>query len=328
MQPISLSRVRLVGMGMLNLMPVLNRIAVLKISPVSRLFELGRQARPGRQTGIRLNRSVPAEGQNKSWGHRLTAKAITYQQRYIKQQICISICLTQWYFCIFSNCCNFCLGAPWSSALAALSACVTVPCSSAQTSRWTDRKRFPRVGIHPVQTRVVVGGELNVGLHHVEHHLWDLVVVPAMGSTLTRSLNVETIQMYFSDLGYMLLCKTPILNLSCSLIKSRWEELMVRVSRNTLSDFRPRGTALKPGKFLRKRLLTFSSVTRSPLPPTSLLEFNWFLLLNVVAAAQVHHQLHAYSASSAMNNINVWKYRKTVRVKPSWFLPGATRYLV
>jgi hypothetical protein len=41
------------------------------------LFELGRLARPGRQTGIRLYRPVPAEGQNKSWGHRLTAKAIT-----------------------------------------------------------------------------------------------------------------------------------------------------------------------------------------------------------------------------------------------------------
>jgi hypothetical protein len=39
-----------------------------------------------------------------------------------KQTICISLCLTQWYFCIFFNLCNFCLGAPWSSALAALSA--------------------------------------------------------------------------------------------------------------------------------------------------------------------------------------------------------------
>jgi hypothetical protein len=44
------------------------------------LFELGRQARPGRQTGIRLYRPVPADGQNKSWGHRLTAKAITYHR--------------------------------------------------------------------------------------------------------------------------------------------------------------------------------------------------------------------------------------------------------
>jgi hypothetical protein len=42
------------------------------------LFELGRQARPGRHTGIRLYWPVPAEGQNKSWGHRLTAKASTY----------------------------------------------------------------------------------------------------------------------------------------------------------------------------------------------------------------------------------------------------------
>jgi hypothetical protein len=42
------------------------------------LFELGRQARPGRHTGIRLYRPVTAEGQNKSWGHRLTAKASTY----------------------------------------------------------------------------------------------------------------------------------------------------------------------------------------------------------------------------------------------------------
>jgi hypothetical protein len=41
-------------------------------------FELGRQARPGRHTGIRLYWLVPAEGQNKSWGHRLTAKASTY----------------------------------------------------------------------------------------------------------------------------------------------------------------------------------------------------------------------------------------------------------
>jgi hypothetical protein len=45
-------------------------------------IELGRLARPGRQTGIRLYRPVPPEGQNKSWGHRLTAKAITYQGRH------------------------------------------------------------------------------------------------------------------------------------------------------------------------------------------------------------------------------------------------------
>jgi hypothetical protein len=50
------------------------------------LFELGRQARPGRQTGIRLYRPVPAEGQNKSWGHRLTAKAITCQQWYLNNK--------------------------------------------------------------------------------------------------------------------------------------------------------------------------------------------------------------------------------------------------
>jgi hypothetical protein len=41
-------------------------------------FELGWQARPGRHTGIRLHRPVLTEGQNKSWGHRLTAKAFTY----------------------------------------------------------------------------------------------------------------------------------------------------------------------------------------------------------------------------------------------------------
>jgi hypothetical protein len=46
------------------------------------LFELGRQAGPGRQPGIRLYRPVLAEGQNKSWGHRLKAKAITYQGRH------------------------------------------------------------------------------------------------------------------------------------------------------------------------------------------------------------------------------------------------------
>jgi hypothetical protein len=50
------------------------------------IFELGRQARPGRQTGIRLYLPVPAEGQNKYWGHRLTDKAITYQQRYINNK--------------------------------------------------------------------------------------------------------------------------------------------------------------------------------------------------------------------------------------------------
>jgi hypothetical protein len=50
------------------------------------LFELGRQARPGRQTGIRLYLPVPAEGQNKYWGHRLTDKAITYQQRYLNNK--------------------------------------------------------------------------------------------------------------------------------------------------------------------------------------------------------------------------------------------------
>jgi hypothetical protein len=49
-------------------------------------LELGRQARPGRQTGIRLYRPVLAEGQNKSWGHRLTAKAITYQQKYLNNK--------------------------------------------------------------------------------------------------------------------------------------------------------------------------------------------------------------------------------------------------
>jgi hypothetical protein len=49
-------------------------------------FELGRQARPGRQPGIRLYRPVPAEGQNKSWGHRLTAKAITYHGRHLNNK--------------------------------------------------------------------------------------------------------------------------------------------------------------------------------------------------------------------------------------------------
>jgi hypothetical protein len=55
--------------------------------------------------------------------------------------------LTQWYFCIFCSCSNFCLGPPRSSALAALPARTTVPRPSAQTSRRTGRKRFPQVGI-------------------------------------------------------------------------------------------------------------------------------------------------------------------------------------
>jgi hypothetical protein len=64
----------------------LNRV-LFKISNRRRfVFELGRQARPGRQTGIRQYRPVPAEGQNKSWGNRLTAKAITYQQRYLNNK--------------------------------------------------------------------------------------------------------------------------------------------------------------------------------------------------------------------------------------------------
>jgi hypothetical protein len=50
------------------------------------IFELGQQARPGRQTGIRLYWPVPAEGQNKSWGHRLKAKAITYQARHLNNK--------------------------------------------------------------------------------------------------------------------------------------------------------------------------------------------------------------------------------------------------
>jgi ElaB/YqjD/DUF883 family membrane-anchored ribosome-binding protein len=53
---------------------------------VGRIFELGRQARPGRQTRIRLYRPVPAEGQNKFWGHRLTAKALTYQRRHLNNK--------------------------------------------------------------------------------------------------------------------------------------------------------------------------------------------------------------------------------------------------
>jgi hypothetical protein len=51
------------------------------------IFELSRQARLGRQPGIRLYRpAVPAEGQNKSWGHRLTAKAVTYQGRHLNKK--------------------------------------------------------------------------------------------------------------------------------------------------------------------------------------------------------------------------------------------------
>jgi hypothetical protein len=49
-------------------------------------LELGRQARPGRQTGICLYRPVPAEGQKNSWGHRLTATAITYQGRHLNNK--------------------------------------------------------------------------------------------------------------------------------------------------------------------------------------------------------------------------------------------------
>jgi hypothetical protein len=48
-------------------------------SVIAALFELGRQARLGRQTGIRQYPPVPAKGQNKSWGHRLTVKPIAYQ---------------------------------------------------------------------------------------------------------------------------------------------------------------------------------------------------------------------------------------------------------
>jgi hypothetical protein len=50
------------------------------------LFELGLQARPGQQTGIRLYRPVQSEGQNKSWGHQLTAKKITYQERHLNNK--------------------------------------------------------------------------------------------------------------------------------------------------------------------------------------------------------------------------------------------------
>jgi hypothetical protein len=116
----------------------------------SPLFELGRQASPGRQTGIRLYRPVPAEGQNKSWG--LICNYISGETR--KQQISISLCLTQWYFWIFFSCSNFCFGAPWSSALAALSAWPTVPRPSAQTSSRTGRKRLPRVGIDGFSARL------------------------------------------------------------------------------------------------------------------------------------------------------------------------------
>jgi hypothetical protein len=72
-----------------------NKLQTYKIEPrgcicpfgyTGTIFELGRQARPGRQTGIRLYRPVPAEGQNKSWGHRLTAKAITYQWRHLNNK--------------------------------------------------------------------------------------------------------------------------------------------------------------------------------------------------------------------------------------------------
>jgi hypothetical protein len=52
---------------------------ILHIS-VSARFELGRRARLGRQTGIRLYRPVPAEGQNKSWRQGLTDQAMTYQR--------------------------------------------------------------------------------------------------------------------------------------------------------------------------------------------------------------------------------------------------------
>jgi hypothetical protein len=57
-----------------------------RFKPEIRIFELGRQAGPGRQPGIRLYRPVPAEGQNKFWGHRLTAKAITYQGRHLNNK--------------------------------------------------------------------------------------------------------------------------------------------------------------------------------------------------------------------------------------------------
>jgi hypothetical protein len=64
------------------------REIVIKQTPreLQNLFELGRRASLGRQTGIRLYRPVPAEGQNKSWRHRLTAKAITYQERHLNNK--------------------------------------------------------------------------------------------------------------------------------------------------------------------------------------------------------------------------------------------------
>jgi hypothetical protein len=65
--------------------PLRGRI-VLYITITESAIELGRQARPGRQTGIRLYRPVPAEGQNKSWGHRLTAKAISYKWRHLNNK--------------------------------------------------------------------------------------------------------------------------------------------------------------------------------------------------------------------------------------------------
>jgi hypothetical protein len=60
--------------------------SVTPLIPYLALFELGRQARPGRQTGIRLYRPVQAEEQNKSRGHRLTAKAITYRERHLNNK--------------------------------------------------------------------------------------------------------------------------------------------------------------------------------------------------------------------------------------------------
>jgi hypothetical protein len=49
------------------------------------LFDLGREARPGKQTGIHLYQPVPAEEQNESWGHRLTS-----MQLHIRGDIKIS----------------------------------------------------------------------------------------------------------------------------------------------------------------------------------------------------------------------------------------------
>jgi hypothetical protein len=64
---------------------VLPPVMIVKLNPS--LFELDRQARPARQTGIRLYvyRPLPAEGQNKSWGLRLTAKALAYQGRHLNK---------------------------------------------------------------------------------------------------------------------------------------------------------------------------------------------------------------------------------------------------